>query len=129
MSIQNERLELHVLGGFSIYHKGDRLLDFVSRKAEALLIYLMCHPQEHSREVLATLLWDELPQKKRLGNLRILLSHLRKQLSGFLNISRQTISFRTQSVYWLDLEQLEVKLQWCQQHPNSKVMSREKPMR
>src|SRR5438034_186110 len=54
-----DRLEIVTLGGLAIRRNGRLLTGFVSRKAEALLVYLACTGREHARESLADLLWDE----------------------------------------------------------------------
>lgn len=105
-----ELLEIRVLGGLSIQLSGQAVTDFASRKAEALLVYLVCQQRSFSREHLATLLWDDRPTPRALSNLRVLLSSLRKQLAPYLHISRETIAFNHESHYWLDIAAVEKQL-------------------
>lgn len=83
---------------------------FVSHKAEALFVYLACVRRPVSRMALATLLWDDLPQDRALGNLSVLLNSLRKQVEPFLVISRTEIAFQTESPHWLDVTQFENRI-------------------
>ena len=107
MSTMSTLLEISTLGTLNIKLNGQPVSGLASRKAEALLVYLACTPGAHTRDVLATLLWDDRPQKRALGNLSVLLSSLRKQLGPYLLINRQTVAFDRTSSYWLDVAVLE----------------------
>lgn len=58
---------------------GERIALY-SRKVESLLAYLALHPQEHSREQLAALLWGDSTDEQARGSLRRALNNLRQQL-------------------------------------------------
>lgn len=95
-------LKLYTLGGLSIL-RGDQFVSgFVSRKVEALLVYLAYERREHQREWLATLLWDDLPRDSALGNLRTALSNLSRQLDEYLLISRQKVMMNPDADCWID---------------------------
>ena len=64
-------LNLSTLGGLSILQGDQPVGGFVSRKVEALFVYLACERREHQRESLATLLWDDLTQERALGSLQL----------------------------------------------------------
>ena len=98
------RLEIRLFGGLELQLDGRRIDDLPTRKAEALLAYLVCQRRPFGREVLADLLWDDRPQDQALANLRSILSSLRKSLGDHLLVTRQTVAFDHQSNYWLDLE-------------------------
>jgi DNA-binding SARP family transcriptional activator len=100
-------LEIHTFGGLRLILNGLPLSGFISRKVEALLIYLACNPRDHPREVLAEMLWDDLTQERTMANLRQTLSDLQKQLAPFLLVSRQAISINPDSAISLDLTQLD----------------------
>ncbi|MCA9965131.1 MAG: tetratricopeptide repeat protein [Anaerolineales bacterium] len=95
------QLKLFLLGGAGLKLDGEPLVGLASRKAEALLIYLACQPQPQPRDLLATLLWDDRPQQRALGNLSVLLSSLRKPLGELLLSSRQTVGLDEAGV-WAD---------------------------
>ncbi len=78
-----------------------------TRKAEALLAYLVMQKRPFAREVLADLLWNDRPQDQALANLRSLLSGLRRKLKPNLIITRQTVAFDHDSDYWLDVAEFE----------------------
>ena len=59
---------------------GQQRLSFRTRKALALLIYLVIERGMHSREALMTLLWPEIPAPKAAVTLRVTLSRLRQAL-------------------------------------------------
>ncbi len=103
-------LDIRTFGGLTITHHGAPVTGLASRKAEALLVYLACIQRPHTREVLATLFWDERSQERALSNLSVLLTSLRHRLAPFLVITRQTVAFNLESDYWLDAAVLGAQL-------------------
>ena len=101
------RLTLHALGGLRLTLDDQPVVDLVSRKAEALLIYLACHPHPQPRDVLADLLWDDASQSQAAGNLRVLLNSLRRRLSPFLCIERYSLGFNFDSHFVFDVREFE----------------------
>ena len=81
-----------------------------TRKAGALLAYLVMHKRPFSRERLADLLWDDRPQEQASANLRSLLSGLRRHLKPYLIITRQDVMFNHASDYWLDVTEFSQQL-------------------
>ncbi len=119
-------LRIETLGGLTIQRDGELVTGLVSRKAEALLVYLICERRPSPREVLATLLWEELPQTSALANLSVVLSSLRKQLGPFIITTRHTVEFNSESDFWLDIEELESQVDaWRAQHPQPVAYSRD----
>ncbi len=100
-------LKVSTFGGLVLEQDGSRLTGFMSRKAEALFVYLVCHPQPHPREPLATLFWSEIPNEQALANLRLVLFSLKKQLGVYLDISRQFIAFNPASPFWFDVHEFK----------------------
>ena len=84
-------LAITTLGGLRVERDGAAVTRWASRKAAALLVFLACSERNHERERLATLLWDDRPQKRALGNLSVLLSNLRVEIGPYLVADRQTI--------------------------------------
>lgn len=109
-------LKIVTLGGLSITLDEKLVEGFVSRKAEALLVYLAAHPREHPRESLADLLWDDLPQKLSLSYLRTALSSLQKQLAPYLQVTRHSIAINPESDYWIDITELNGALDTADTH-------------
>jgi adenylate cyclase len=106
----NGPLEISTLGGLSI-HCGDQpVTGFDSRKVEALLVYVACSGRPQSRDVLADLLWDDLPQPRALGNLRVVLHSLRKQLDPYVTVTRDAVALNPEAAIWLDVAEFEEKL-------------------
>src|SRR5512147_2119122 len=97
------RLTLHALGGLRLTLDGQPVADLVTRKAEALLVYLACSPHAQPRDVLADLLWDDASQTQAAGNLRVLLNSLRRRLSPFLCIARYSLGFNFDSNFAFDV--------------------------
>lgn len=114
--------ELHIqtLGGLQIERDGKPVTGFVSRKVEALFIYMACNPREHPREILAEMLWDDLTQERTMANLRQTLSDLQKQLASYLLVSRQAIGINPDMPYWLDLALLNEALDAADRHYRQK---------
>lgn len=99
-------LQISLLTPFRLSLEGQSLKLF-SRRTEALFVYLLRNPQPHARDVLANLFWDDLPQKKAMGNLRVLLANLRKQVGPYVVITRRTAAFDVDSPHRLDLTAVE----------------------
>ena len=106
----SSELKIRLLGGFSLELDGKPVSGLPSRKAEALLAYLVCHERPFPREILADLLWDDRPQEQTLANLRSLLSGMRRKLGSYLIVTRQSISFNHNSNYWLDVSAFTTQL-------------------
>lgn len=67
-----------------------------------MLAYLAHTRRTHRRDSLATLLWEDRPQSQAMGNLRVLLSSLRKQLPQFTLIERHTVSLNFDAEIFVD---------------------------
>jgi predicted ATPase/DNA-binding SARP family transcriptional activator len=100
-------LKITTLGGLSILRGEQPVSGFISRKVEALLVYLAFERREHPRELLAELLWDDLTQARAMGNLRTVLSSLQSQLSDYLLVTRQSVMINPDASVWLDALELE----------------------
>lgn len=98
-----DRLVLTLLGGFGARLESGRHLPLRTKKGQALLAYLACHPTgSHPRDKLATLFWGDMPQSCARHSLRQTLFVLRAALPGSVsaalrcdsdNISLDPISF------------------------------------
>jgi DNA-binding SARP family transcriptional activator len=95
------------LGGLTIQVDEKPVTNLASRKAEALLIYLTIEQRPVPREFLADLLWDDRSQAQAMGNLRVILSSLHKQLPDFVTITRTTAVLNPQAQVWVDVLALE----------------------
>lgn len=109
------KLELQLLGAPQWWLDGVPLQRFVTRKAEALLIYLAVNRQIHRRDTLAAIFWPEIGEKHAHNSLRRTFSNLRQLVGSHLIIDRHSIAFATQSAYWLDVEQFTTLLAPLQQ--------------
>jgi DNA-binding SARP family transcriptional activator len=98
-----QKLTLKLLGTPQISLDGQLLTQFVSRKAQALLIYIAVTGQPYGREVLADLFWQNMPSSQALKNLRTVLPNLRQLVGSHLIITRQTIEFNQDCAYCLDV--------------------------
>jgi DNA-binding SARP family transcriptional activator len=99
-----EELRLRLLGGVTITRGDTPVEGFVSAKAQALLCYLAVTGCPHSRQALAGLLWGEMPEAAARTNLRQALSNLRRLVGSHLRITRHTVAFDREALYWLDVE-------------------------
>lgn len=106
----NKLLKISTLGGLSIQLDQLAIEGFVSRKAEALLVYLACNRNEHPREALAELFWADLPQERSLANLRNILFSLQQQLAPYLIVNRKAIRIQPEANIWLDVRELERRI-------------------
>src|SRR5436190_24086323 len=100
-------LRFSLLGGLRITHKEGEteapLPGLSTQKGQALLCYLALTRRPHSRDVLASLLWSDDSQEEARGSLRYTLFLLRKVAAPYLVVTRHTVAFNTESVYWLDV--------------------------
>lgn len=102
-------LEISLLTPFSLQLDG-KPLTLISRRTEALFVYLLCTGKSQAREVLANLFWDDLPQTQASGNLRVLIANLHKAVGPYITIRRQSIAFDRKSSYHCDFIELEQEL-------------------
>ncbi len=108
------KLDIAVLGPFTVTLAGRPLTDFRTDKMRALLAYLAVeNTQIHRRAMLAGLLWPELPEAAAHHNLSQTLFLLRQLLNDvssvtpFLVTTRYTLYFNPQSDFSLDVAQFE----------------------
>src|SRR5215472_5118712 len=106
-------LNLAFLGTPEVRH-GEQLLTFRTRKALALLIYLVATRGLHSREKLTALLWPESEEEQSRATLRSTLVYMRKTLGEMSNpayshllIEHDAIGFNFASDFALDLDILQ----------------------
>ena len=77
------RVHLNLLGGFEARLEPGPALTVRTRKAEALLAYLVLHPgRVHRRENLAAMFWGGMPDGQARGSLRHALYELRRALAA-----------------------------------------------
>ncbi len=100
-------LRIYTLGGLSIELDEQPVNGFVSRKVEALLVYLACTRRPQAREVLAELLWPERSQSQSLASLRVGLSNLRQVVPSNVNVTRRTVALASDSETWIDVAEAE----------------------
>ncbi|MEZ4864298.1 MAG: BTAD domain-containing putative transcriptional regulator [Caldilineaceae bacterium] len=97
-------LTLRLLGDIQITHGGEPINDFVTRKAQALLLYLATTQMPQSRDRVASLLWPEMAVQQARNNLRRILPNLRKLMGDHLTIDYQAVTFNRNAPYVLDIE-------------------------
>jgi DNA-binding SARP family transcriptional activator len=111
---QMDSLKLFLLGTPRIERDG-LAVEVDTRKAIALLTYLVMTRQSHTRDALATLLWPEFDQSHARAALRRTLSALRKALDGtWLEVDRETIGLKSDVDPWLDVDQFRDRVEQCQ---------------
>lgn len=77
---------------------------FRSKKALALLCYLVLTKQAHTRHHLAGLLWGEDGDEQAKNNLRVALNNLTTLFPNHIEADRLSVWFKADSKYWLDTE-------------------------
>jgi predicted ATPase/DNA-binding SARP family transcriptional activator len=85
---------------------GTTAVEFRTTKALALFCYLAVTRQPHARPALAALLWGDDPAERALNSLRVTLNNLHTLFPDHIEITRQTVAFRTDQPYTLDLAEL-----------------------
>jgi DNA-binding SARP family transcriptional activator/predicted ATPase len=99
-------LAARLLGPLTILLNEQPITNFVSRKAEALLAYLVFTRATHSRETIAELLWGERTTSQAQSNLRVVLSNLRKLVGDYLVVTRHTVGFNVALPFTVDVATL-----------------------
>lgn len=99
-------LHLHTFGGLTLHYEGQIVTGLASRKMEALMVYLALTHHQHAREHLADLFWSDAPLDQALGNLRVMLTRLRKVFPHHLAITRQTVGIDSGATIETDAEKL-----------------------
>lgn len=100
-------LHLELLGGLRVFLDDKPLTGFYSNKAPALLAYLAVTRKAHSRDHLAALLWDEMPDADAKTNLRQALANLTKLLEPFLEIQRDAVELKRDARVQVDVWEFE----------------------
>jgi predicted ATPase/DNA-binding SARP family transcriptional activator len=119
---RSPRFRVHLLGAFRLERETRRRaarsaraqpagsLDLPTRKSEALLAYLILHPEAHPREQVAALLWGEVPDDLARSSLRRALVLLRKALGADLLLAdRATIQLNPAFPLWVDALQFRMQ--------------------
>ncbi|MCB9148728.1 MAG: tetratricopeptide repeat protein [Caldilineaceae bacterium] len=101
------QLHFALLGEPQLLYNGAPLTGFISAKAQALLFYLAATGRAHSRDTLATLFWDEMPESAAKKNLTKALSNLRKLIGDLLQADNQSASLTWTSEIYVDLHLFE----------------------
>ena len=115
-----EKVALYLLGTPRLEMDG-KVIEMDTRKALALLAYLVVSGGSHSRQALAALLWPDYDDSGARGAFRRTLSTLNKALGGsMLVISRENITLAPQADLWVDVEQFHRLLSARLSHPHSK---------
>ena len=95
---------LELLGSPHMSLGGKPLTGFTTAKAQALLIYLAVTQRAHSRDVLATLLWPDMPEWQSKKNLRNILPNLRALVGSHVLITRHSVTFNRDNPSRIDVE-------------------------
>lgn len=98
-------LTLQLLGTPQIFEDGEPVNGFITSKAQALFLYVATTQTLHTRGALAGLFWPDMPELNAKSNLRRTLPNLRKLVGSHLAISNQTMVFKRDKSYWLDVEE------------------------
>lgn len=113
------RLQVKMLGAPEVRHDG-QVVKFPTRKALALLIYLVVEGGKQPREKLTTLFWPESDSERGRAALRITLAYLRSALyeeadaqqDPHLLIERSALSFNADAAYECDVHLLQTATQF-----------------
>ena len=111
------QLRLSLLGPPQVW-ADNTPLTFATRKALALLIYLVVEGGSQPRDKLLALLWPDSAPKRGRGVLRTTLAYLRRALdasptlnsAAWLMVEADTLAFDFKADYDLDLHQVEIAL-------------------
>jgi len=105
-------LRLEFLGSLTVALDDTPVSGFLSNKVRALLVYLVVTARPQAREHLATLLWGDMSDADAKSNLRQALANLKKLFDAYFEITRDTVEFRRDAAYALDVEAFERIRAW-----------------
>ncbi|MEM7028644.1 MAG: BTAD domain-containing putative transcriptional regulator, partial [Chloroflexota bacterium] len=109
-------LRLYVFGSPQLTSDNTELI-LNTRKALALLTYLVVTNRPQSRDTLATMFWSETSQKQGRAYLRRALWTIKKSIGDApLTIEGQLIQFNPESGLWLDVTEFRRLLNGCDKH-------------
>ncbi len=102
------KLRVFLFGLFRLEREG-KPVPLPTRKVEALLAYLILHPEPQLREKLAALFWGESPAVRANGSLRTALNVLRQRLgkSAILGDRYNTVQFNPDFPIRVDVRDFE----------------------
>ncbi len=109
MQREMNQLNLALLGSPEVRQHG-KLLSFATRKALALLLYLVAEGGQHRREKITALFWPDSDSERGRAALRRTLVLLRQALPSaddYLLIERDRLGFNPESDFDLDLHLLD----------------------
>ena len=100
--------------------RGNEQISIQRRKDLALLIYLVVTSQPHSRDTLATLLWQDQSQADARSNLRKSLSRLKISLGKkSILVSRERVSLNPNLSINLDIVQFDSRVHQVRKHKHT----------
>ena len=96
------QIQLSLLGSVQVLCNGTAVHGFESRKALALLCYLVVRNQVEHRSHLADLFWQDKSERRGRGNLSRVLHNLTSLLPGCLVATRDTVAWMPTNECWVD---------------------------
>ncbi len=107
VKVARPHLRLYLLGSFRV-ERDSQPVHLPRRKVEALLAYLVLHPQAHSREKLASLFWGDFTDQQARKSLRTALPILRGELGDeLLLVDRDAVQLNPAFSLWFDVREFE----------------------
>jgi ABC-type oligopeptide transport system substrate-binding subunit/DNA-binding SARP family transcriptional activator len=100
-------IHLRLLGPVQVERDGEPVGGFRSRKALALLGYLVAQGGPIPRERLADLFWEDKTESQGRTNLSWVLRRISSRLPDCLQADRHTVQFHRPGNYWLDVHAFE----------------------
>lgn len=102
---QRPRFYIRLFGPVQVEEHGKRVEGFESRKALALLGYLVAEDRPVSRDRLTAFFWGEKPESRGRGNLRRVLHNLKKHLPDCVEADRRTIQVQRSQTCQADINE------------------------
>ena len=104
MEIQRNHFYIRLLGPIQVEQNNKYVQGFESRKALALLGYLVTQNRPVSREKIINLFWGEKTENRGRGNLRRVLHNLNQLMPGCLRADRYVIQLEHSPICQCDLD-------------------------
>lgn len=110
-------LRLYLLGTFRLV-RANQEIPLPRRKMQALLAYLVLHPEAHAREKIAALFWGDSGDQAARSSLRNEISALRRLVHDDLLLTdRETVQLNPAANLWTDIQALHQEIAASKQVP------------
>ena len=90
-----------------IFHNDVQISGFISSKALILFSYLILEKRTFARDILASMFWGDMPDKRAKANLRQALHNIQKLFPDCFDVNRQMVTVLNEGQFQIDALDLQ----------------------